>query len=185
MMVSNYNFSITPYDYVKSHTESIYHVETKSRQKITRQDNIEIRLDTKYISIPYAIKQLESVIEDARNILNLDNDWDGNEAVSYNAEIWEKALEFVVNMHLKAFKYFDVELDYPKIQPGPDGSIDIVWEETLKYEILANFSTDKENIVNFYGEDNTNGSFFKGSFKESSHCSSLLMILIGMKKCGK
>jgi hypothetical protein len=147
-----------------------------------KQDSIQIQLETKNISIPYAINPLKGVIDDSRYILNLDDDWDDAGAIAYDTNVWEKAIEIVIDMHLKAFKLFDIELDYPEINPGPDGSIDFEWV-TDNYEILANFLT-KENIIDFYGET-VNGSSFKGSFGCDDNCSSLLMILIGMKKCGK
>lgn len=154
----------------------------RGKPKIMDYDNERVEFGTKNIPIPFALNRLKGVVEKSRHILELEDNWDDEEAESYSENVWENVLTFVVNLHLTAFKVFIVELDYPKIYPGPNGSIDITWKADT-YEVLVNFPVNETDEITYYGEDNRS-SKFKGSFKSTASCNSLLMILIGMKKCG-
>ncbi|OQX09463.1 MAG: hypothetical protein BWK80_46850, partial [Desulfobacteraceae bacterium IS3] len=84
--------------------------------------------------------------------------------------------------YLTSVRIFDVIPDFPKIYHGPEGTIDILWEKS-DYHILANCPKDEDKQVFFYGENSKKDSF-KGSFCMTDNCHSLLMILVGIKKCG-
>lgn len=155
----------------------------RGNPNIMNYGNEKVEFGTKSISIPFALNRLKGVVDKSRHILELEDNWDDEESESYSENVWENALTFVVNLHLTAFKVFTVKLDYPKIYPGPNGSIDIAWKADT-YEVLVNFPVNPSDEITYYGED-IRSSTFKGSFKSSTSCNSLLMILIGMKKCGK
>ena len=52
----------------------------------------------------------------------------------------------------------------PQINPGPDGSIDLFWDQPT-LELLVNIPANSTQEASFYGEDRR--SHIKGSFDTS------------------
>ncbi len=140
------------------------------------------KLSDKTFRLPSDLKELAAEIEASRYILDLEKGWDGEDAEPYNIHLWERVIEFLIQMYLTSIRLFDVIPDFPKIYHGPEGTIDILWEKS-DYQILANCPKDEDKQVLFYGENSKKDSF-KGSFCMTDNYHSLLMILAGIKKCG-
>lgn len=88
------------------------------------------------------VSELESAIEESRWIIALDEDWDGPIVMPYNYSTWSTAVQFTRDVHAGLW----VELPIPRILPGPEGSIDLIWD-TPERSVLANVSQDGDVTV--------------------------------------
>ncbi|GEM_PF-2600080 len=165
---------------IQTHTPSIDGLSKKITSDINKE-YIEIKLSNKTFQLPFAFKDLKAEIDASKYILELEEGW-GEDGEKYDIHVWERVVEFIINMYLTSESKFGVIPDLPKIYHGPDGTIDIVWEKS-NYQILANCPKEENRQVSFYGE-NIRKDSFKGSFYITDSCHSLLMILIGIKICG-
>jgi len=102
-------------------------------------------LSSKLLYLTHALKK-------SQYILDLKDNWDDEGSVGYNLQVWEVSLKFVINYAEWLYKNFNVEMYIPKIYHGPNGSIDIIWEEEsfrLFININANFKS-----ANFFSDLN-------------------------------
>ena len=89
--------------------------------------------------------KLESAIEASRWILALEEDWDDAGAMPYEESTWNIAVQFVRDVHAGSSWVLQMtdrmEISPPRILPGPEGSIDLIWD-TPERSVLANVPTD-------------------------------------------
>lgn len=105
---------------------------------------------------------LEEAIEKSKYIYGLEDDWDENNSPGYTYENWEKAIVFLLSfskwIRINLLKYMQV----PKIYQGPNGSIDILWEDT---EVKIFFNIDGHNskgtFYSYYGDAQKSGGEFE------------------------
>ena len=90
---------------------------------------------------------LSKEIDEARKMLELDNDWDGEGAVKISRKTWQKALDFL-NRHKLMW---ELEQNVPTISPLHNGSIDLHWKND-KFELLINIQEDSD-LAGVYGDD--------------------------------
>jgi hypothetical protein len=76
--------------------------------------------------------------------------WDGEDAVIIKHRTLEKAAGYIESIKAMMLKERQVVFELPYINPCPDGSIDIHWNEK-EYEFLANIPLEGEN-ASFYGD---------------------------------
>ncbi|MFO8073060.1 MAG: hypothetical protein R6V85_14410 [Polyangia bacterium] len=107
-------------------------------------------------------ESLTRELERARRISNLPEDWDGEGARPIDGDVLERALSFVRNHARWFFAEYGEQLDTPSIEPGPDGSIDVHWENE-SYELLVSIPADPTSPSTYYG-DNYSDAVVKGSF---------------------
>ena len=74
-----------------------------------------------------------------------------------------------------------VLIDAPKILPGPDGSIDLLWDKQ-SYRLLLNIHPHPEQIVSFYGDNRTAVPHIKGDFYLSDEPVRAIMLLLKKAK---
>jgi hypothetical protein len=98
------------------------------------------------------IAQVEEAIESSRFILRLEENWDEEGSLGYDKDTWERATHFVRDITTQYLTNYKVQIDPPKITPGPDGSIDVRWK-TQKRTLLINFPADGEKPADFFGSD--------------------------------
>jgi hypothetical protein len=91
-------------------------------------------------------------IVSSQRILNLKDNWDDEGSKAYNESTWRRATEFVREHTLWVWEHHEVVVDAPRITPGPEGSIDIHWEDANR-ELLVNIPADPTGRVTFYGDD--------------------------------
>lgn len=96
--------------------------------------------------------KISAAINASRNILELEDDWDGEGSRSYLIETWTRATEFLRLYALRSWERHGTIIDAPRILPGPDGSIDIHWKSGL-HELLVNIPVDPTKPASFYGDD--------------------------------
>ncbi len=110
-------------------------------------------------SISLFIDRLRKEFEDAKtSILNLKDNWDGEGSPSYNESTLDRAFKFL-EKQIEAFGNIDLKLnqhqidkliDIPEILPGPNGSIDVLWEK-VNYELLLNVPSESTKPISYYG----------------------------------
>ena len=95
--------------------------------------------------------ELNSSFEKYRSyIMNLPDNWDGNDAPSFNEKTLERVFSLLKNILDKLWNEM-IKISIPLIQPVSDGSIDINWE-TDKFELLINIPEEQNELINLYGE---------------------------------
>ncbi len=99
---------------------------------------------------------LSREIERSRRILDFEENWDGEGSPAYKEETWTRAVEFtkkLVDLLLTDVPPIEdhPEIFVPEILPGPNGSIDLDWENE-RFDLLINIPVEG-NLADFYGDD--------------------------------
>jgi hypothetical protein len=95
---------------------------------------------------------LQAEIEQARRILELKDDWDGEGSAGYSEETFDRAVAFL-KTHMKGlWNSYGIRIPIPRIGTGPDGSIDLHWKEP-SWELLVNIPADPNEMAVFYGDN--------------------------------
>ncbi|MFQ5677782.1 MAG: hypothetical protein ACE5G1_17970, partial [bacterium] len=66
----------------------------------------------------------------------------------------------------------------PKITPGPNGSIDILWK-SANYRLLINIPDNPKKQASFYG-DNFSTDTIEGTFNPSNFNQGLLLTILNL-----
>ena len=120
---------------------------------------------------------LDAAIESAEGrLLKLGDNWDDEGSTGYEQEVLIRAAIFLRAQNKSILELFKGEAPVPKITPGPDGSIDLFWEQP-SWELLVNIPANKARPASYYGED-SDGAMFKGSFNVLEHKIGLLAWLM-------
>ena len=134
-----------------------------SEQKIRNSpSSVAYAVDTFMDSLPEKLAYLFPTIEKSKSILLLEDDWDDEGSEGYDKVAWEAAAKFLMDYAQLLFQDFNVEIDTPKIHPGPKGSIDIIWE-VKQYRLVVNINKNGEDAL-FYA-DNYKNQTTEGAFK--------------------
>jgi hypothetical protein len=96
--------------------------------------------------------RIGEAIESSRWILDLDHDWDEQGSSAYSQVTWQRACRFLILQAKRAHQVSGRELPPPKIQPGPEASIDLHWKME-RFELLVNIPSDPSKPATFYGDD--------------------------------
>jgi hypothetical protein len=106
-------------------------------------------------------KLLEAEIAQAKLLMGLGDNWDGEGSPGYSEATLDRAVAFV-NAHTeRLWDMYLVQPPIPSIGPGPEGSIDIHWKQPT-WELLVNIPADVDKMASFYG-DNYRTQKIKGS----------------------
>lgn len=127
-----------------------------------------------------ALAALEAKIAASRRILALGDDWDDQGSPGYREDTWRRAVGAVKSSVAWLLKYHGLDVEPPKISPGPEGSIDIHWK-TVYFELLINVPNDADQPADFYG-DNYGRVSIKGTFDPSSSPSDLGQLLLWLTR---
>jgi hypothetical protein len=106
------------------------------------------------------LKAVYEAIEKSKYLLDLKENWDDNGAVGYDFDVWQKAVLFVSKLATRIYKSYGQIIKTPRIYHGPNGSIDIYWENE-SFNLLINIP--KTGLGIFYG-DNYKDNKSEGSF---------------------
>lgn len=90
---------------------------------------------------------LDKEIEASRQILGLEDNWDGEGAVRISKETWNKAVTFLNNHRIA----WDLERNVPTISPVNDGSVDLHWKSE-RFEVLINIKEHSDQ-AGIYADD--------------------------------
>ena len=103
--------------------------------------------------VPYELDHISVAIEESRWMLALHEDWDGEGSSGYSEDTWNRAVGFLVANAVLIWTMHGQRISRPKIENGPDGSIDILWE-TPKASLLINVPEAVDEPANYYGHRN-------------------------------
>lgn len=95
---------------------------------------------------------LEAEIEQAKRILELGDDWDGEGSPGYSEETFNRADAFLRTHAEGLWESYGIRLPVPRIGPGPDGSVDLHWKLPSR-ELLVNIPADPNEVPTFYGDN--------------------------------
>ena len=104
---------------------------------------------------------LKAEIEQAKRILELEDDWDGEGSLGYSEDTFNRAIEFLTTHVERLWDTHRIRLPIPRIGPGPDGSIDLHWKQP-SWELLVNIPAAANERATFYG-DNYEAHEIRGS----------------------
>lgn len=106
---------------------------------------------------------LERAIDDAKEILNLEDDWNGEGAEQISPEIFDVASNFLRRYDSYLKETFKIDLLVPEINPCPNGTIDLSWRSPSA-RLLVNIKfIEGQYYAYFYGDRYNNKSPLKGN----------------------
>lgn len=110
-------------------------------------------------------QELRSEIAHAKSILS-QPEINGQEGL-YSEETLDRATAFL-KMHIEElWQSYGFNAPIPTIGPGPDGSVDLFWEQ-VSWKLLVNIPATTGALATFYGDDHgrqkTKGSFDPNKF---------------------
>lgn len=147
----------------------------KSAEKFQGSNNFLLTVNGKNIVIvPKPLISIFEAIDKSKYILDLKENWDDEGTANYSFEVWEKAILFVSRLSIKIYKTCNQIIIAPKIYHGPNGSIDVYWENE-SFNLLINIPQD--GLGTFYG-DNYKDNKSEGSFDPSTINLNLFPFLI-------
>ena len=127
------------------------------------------------LEVPAALAPLADEIERSREILDLEDNFDGGGSAAYSQETWQGATRFLLANAIAAREWLALVPPVPNITPGPNGSIDIFWQSGSQ-ELLLNVPADPSARASYYGDD-TDASIMKGWLTPADRNSTLLLLL--------
>ena len=130
------------------------------------------------VSVPTHFDDIIQEIEKSKYILTLEDDWDDEGSSRYEKSIWIKAVQFVVLFASLTWDSTRKLVATPKIYHGPNGSIDVSWEED-RFNLLLNiFQKDEKYFATFYGDAKDANQEMKGFFALEDFSLNLFPLLV-------
>ena len=105
-----------------------------------------------WAKLPYQLHYLAHRFEMSRQLLTLQEDWDGNGGQAFTEEHWRRVVCFLSDNALWLWERERLCIPDPKIIPGPGRSIDVHWKSD-ELELLLNVPEDASLPASFYGDD--------------------------------
>jgi hypothetical protein len=109
---------------------------------------------------------LEAEIGSAKQLVKLGDNWDGEGSPGYEQATIDRAASFLRLQFSWLWSKCGIEAPAPRIAPGPDGSIDLLWKRQ-EWRLLINVPADPSEAASYYGDDfgsqKTNGHLETGS----------------------
>lgn len=121
--------------------------------------------------------ELKKAIEVSKQLLEYEDDWDGEGSSGYSKYTLGRAEKFLTDNALTFWKNNAVWVIAPDFCPGPDGSIDLLWKLEDR-ELLINIPVDENNLAGYYGDNFQNGSVIKGKLNLTEKNEWILMWLM-------
>ena len=85
----------------------------------------------------------------SNRLLELTEDWDEEGSLPYRKETLERAFDFLFGFINYAYDSTNKLVDIPRVLPGPEGSIDILWKND-RSKLLLNVPPRTE-LLGYYG----------------------------------
>ena len=97
--------------------------------------------------LPVLLKALADQIEDAKEILDCEFDWDDDQGMPTDIETFQNAINFVVDYSVRIFQTQNTILSTPYIDIMKDGAISVHWE-TEKGQLFIIFDRNESPTRN-------------------------------------
>ncbi|HEX9988460.1 MAG TPA: hypothetical protein VGE45_08290 [Chloroflexia bacterium] len=104
--------------------------------------------------------ELSAELTRSERLLMLEPNWDGEDSPGYTPEVLDRARHLIELTVKQLFDQPRVEKVVPSIDAGPNGSIDVYWQNADR-ELLVNIPAAEGELAEFYGTDDT-GAQVKG-----------------------
>lgn len=111
-----------------------------------------VDLRDEVLSNQQAVEELAAEISQARRILELEENWDGEGSTGYSEDTLNRAFAFLSTHVEGLWGKYGLSSPIPRIAPGPNGSIDLHWKQP-SWELLVNIPEDANQVATFYGDD--------------------------------
>ena len=127
--------------------------------------------------IPGALNSVAESVRASRSIIDLEDDWDGEGSPGYDEAVWERAGRFVLNNALQLWRESGRVIRPPDIFPGPDGSLDLLWESG-EATLLVNVPPQPDMPVKWFGSLKDGTESTKGTMDASGRNLRLMTWLV-------
>lgn len=128
---------------------------------VTPKRIISIQIEDKVHYIDKRLSHIKDVINDARKLLHLKDDWDDDGAITINALTFNRAIQILVIYAENVLNVHDVAIKSPFISAGRDGSIDLDWKSANSEMLITILNTVDQNL-HYYGDNGDNNTVIKG-----------------------
>lgn len=119
--------------------------------RLSSSNNLHLTYNGKIIGfLPRQLSSIFEAIEKSRYILRLKENCDDENSTEYDFDVWKKTILFVAKLSTKIYKTCGQIIKSPKIYHGPNGSIDVYWENE-SFNLLINIP--KKGLGTFYGDN--------------------------------
>lgn len=125
--------------------------------------------------LPSELSYISDVIDSSFSILKLGTSCEEEGIPAYKEKTLKRAIKFLENHAVWLWKNHGICIDAPKILPGPNGGIDLLWK-TDTYELLVNIPEDPNKPADFYGDDRGQ-IYIKGTLNPTEYSQGLLIWL--------
>ena len=127
--------------------------------------------------VPSRFSELAEQIRKSAYILEYEDNWDDEGSIAYSKKTFSAAINFAIEYSKAIWEEKFVLIHAPKISPGPEGSIDLLWDKQT-YRLLINIHPDPKQTASFYGDNRTPIPHIKGDFYLADEPNSAIMILL-------
>ncbi len=108
--------------------------------------------------------EIDKALKSSREMLSLQEGWDGEGASAIAESTWKRATEFLRNNASTLWTIYGRRLQTPTLVPGADGSIDIHWKLPTR-ELLINIPPDPNALATYYGDDKRGWNIVEGKLE--------------------
>ena len=123
--------------------------------------------------VDHVSERIDPAIARIRDLSLLEDDWDGEGNRSIPPEVIDLGIVFL-RKAIRILSHPGNPLPpTPSVGPGPQGSLDIIWEST-SFRVLVNLA--ETGKATYYGEDSL-GATYKGSFRPEAPPAAILRLL--------
>lgn len=161
---------------------SSYKVKPKARvlPKIKRENPfLSLEIEEDKLRLSSQLKSIVAQIEEAKEIVSYENDWDEEGAEATDNVTFKNAATFVVDYATYILQEFEVIIAPPYIDIMRDGSISVHWA-LENAELLVIFKKENTDLAYFYAEQKNRSIPFKSAVELEQPVDE--MIALWMKK---
>jgi hypothetical protein len=113
------------------------------------------------VGVPASLTELIATIEDSRELLALEDGWDGPESIGIDEATWKRAINFVVMNAVAVQHLTGATPAAPSIDPAPNGGIHLDWTCPGR-ELLVVIPPSAEHVAEYYADDGHGTIWHKG-----------------------
>lgn len=132
------------------------------------------------VQLPHEMKELGEEIEKSINFLENSDEWDPDEGELFNSATLKSAIKFLTDYAFWVYDKQGFVIPIPKIYPGPDGSIDLLWKKD-QYKLLVNIKPYPKTFATFYGKSDGE-EFIEGKFNLGNINQTIFLVLFERQK---
>ncbi|MEX2411973.1 MAG: hypothetical protein WD607_11530 [Candidatus Paceibacterota bacterium] len=150
--------------------------------KFVDSNSVRVSITDEYtIELPTELNDIANEINKAVEFLDNIEDWDPDEGEVYTYSTLKNASTFLADYSIWVLNEQGFVIPTPKIYPGPNGTIDILWKDE-KFKLLVNVRPHPDLSATFYGKTNDGEEFVEGKFKIGNINQNVFLVLLEQYK---